>query len=98
MSAATTRSTNWPARWRARGHGRGATALLLLSSRVSVEMVQKAATLGAPVIVAISAPTSLAIDVAEAAGITLIGVARADGFEVFTASDRISRRRARHVA
>jgi FdhD protein len=47
-----------------------ADGLLLLSSRVSVEMVQKAATLGAPVIVAISAPTSLAIDVANAAGIT----------------------------
>jgi FdhD protein len=75
-----------------------ASGLLLLSSRVSVEMVQKAATLGAPVIVAISAPTSLAIEVAEAAGITLIGVARADGFEVFTHLDRITTRMARHVA
>jgi FdhD protein len=45
--------------------------------------------LGAPVIVAISAPTSLAIEVAAAAGITLIGVARADGFEVFTRLDRV---------
>jgi FdhD protein len=75
-----------------------ADGLLLLSSRVSVEMVQKAATLGAPVIVAISAPTSLAIDVANGAGITLIGVARADGFEVFTHLDRITQRMARHVA
>jgi FdhD protein len=72
--------------------------LLLLSSRVSVEMVQKAATLGAPVIVAISAPTSLAIDVAAAAGITLIGVARDDGFEVFTCADRVIRRTVEHVA
>jgi FdhD protein len=72
--------------------------LLLLSSRVSVEMVQKAATLGAPVIVAISAPTSLAVDVAAAAAITLIGVARPDGFEVFTCPDRIDTRRASHVA
>ena len=72
--------------------------LVLLSSRVSVEMVQKAATLGAPVIVAISAPTSLAIEVADGAGITLIGVARADGFEVFTGSHRITTRKARHDA
>jgi FdhD protein len=75
-----------------------ADGLVLLSSRVSVEMVQKAATLGAPVIVAISAPTSLAIEVAIAAGITLIGVARADGFEVFTHLDRITTRMVRHVA
>jgi FdhD protein len=75
-----------------------ADGLLLLSSRVSVEMVQKAATLGAPVIVAISAPTSLAVEVAAAAGITLIGIARSDGFEVFTGFDRISLARASHVA
>lgn len=75
-----------------------ADGLVLLSSRVSVEMVQKAATLGAPVIVAISAPTSLAIEVATTAGITLIGVARADGFEVFTHLDRITPRMVRHVA
>ena len=75
-----------------------ADGLVLLSSRVSVEMVQKAATLGAPVIVAISAPTSLAINVAEQAGITLVGVARVDGFEVFTHRNRISTRMARHVA
>jgi FdhD protein len=72
--------------------------LVLLSSRVSIEMVQKAATMGAPVIVAISAPTSLAIDVANRAGITLIGVARSDGFEVFTNLDRITTRMAQHVA
>jgi FdhD protein len=75
-----------------------ADGLVLLSSRVSIEMVQKAATLGAPVIVAISAPTSLAIDVADRAGITLIGVARDDGFEVFTHLNRITTRMARHVA
>jgi FdhD protein len=75
-----------------------ADGLVLLSSRVSVEMVQKTAILGAPVIVAISAPTSLAIDVAGGAGITLIGVARPDGFEVFTNLNRITTRMARHVA
>ena len=72
-----------------------ADGLVLLSSRVSVEMVQKAATLGAGVIVAVSAPTSLAIEVANAAGLTLIGVARADGFEVFTHLNRITTRTTR---
>jgi FdhD protein len=61
-------------------------------------MVQKAATLGASVIVAISAPTSLAIQTADSAGITLVGIARSDGFEVFTHLHRINLRMARHVA
>lgn len=82
----------------ARAEASAADGLVLLSSRVSIEMVQKVATLGACVIVAVSAPTSLAIDVASSAGITLIGVARADGFEVFTHLDRITARTARHVA
>ncbi|WP_407180468.1 formate dehydrogenase accessory sulfurtransferase FdhD [Bradyrhizobium sp. STM 3562] len=63
--------------------------MVLLTSRVSVEMVQKTAALGAAVIVAVSAPTALAVRMAEAAGITLIGIARADGFEVFTHPERI---------
>jgi FdhD protein len=63
--------------------------LVLLSSRISVEMVQKAAMLGAPVVVAVSAPTALAVRIADAAGITLVGIARADGFEVFTHHQRI---------
>jgi FdhD protein len=75
-----------------------ADGLLVLSSRVSVEMVQKAATLGAAVIVAVSAPTALAVRVADAAGITLIGIARQDGFEVFTHTDRISLKAAPDVA
>ncbi len=66
-----------------------ADGLLLLSSRVSVEMVQKAAVLGVPVIVAVSAPTALAIRTAEQAGITLVAVARSDGFEIFTHQRRI---------
>lgn len=66
-----------------------ADAMLLLTSRVSVEMVQKAAVLGAPVVVAVSAPTTLAVASAAAAGLTLIAVARADGFEVFTGGERV---------
>jgi FdhD protein len=62
---------------------------VILTSRVSVEMVQKTAAIGAPIVVAVSAPTALAVRTAEAAGITLVAVARADGFEVFTRKDRI---------
>jgi FdhD protein len=65
--------------------------MLLLSSRISVELIQKAAMLGVPVIVAVSAPTALAVRLAKEAGITLIGVARADGCEIFTHAERIIR-------
>lgn len=72
--------------------------LLLFTSRVSIEMIQKAAVIGAPVVVAVSAPTTLAIRMADEAGITLIAVARDDGFEVFTHARRISDGAASHVA
>jgi FdhD protein len=67
-----------------------AEGMVLLTSRVSVEMVQKTAAMGAPLIVAVSAPTALAVKMAEAAGITLAAIARADGFEIFTHPERIS--------
>jgi FdhD protein len=63
--------------------------MVLLTSRVSVEMVQKTAVLGAPLIVAVSAPTALAIRTAKSAGITLVAVARNDGFEIFAHRQRI---------
>ncbi len=66
-----------------------ATGIIVLTSRISVEMVQKAAMIGAPIVVAVSAPTALAIRVAQEAGITLIGIARPDGFEIFTHPHRI---------
>jgi FdhD protein len=72
--------------------------LLLLSSRISVELVQKAAMLGAPVVVAVSAPTALAVRLADEAGITLVGIARNDGFEVFTRHERIVSQQVQHVA
>jgi FdhD protein len=77
---------------------RAADGIVLLSSRVSVEMVQKAAVLGAPMIVAVSAPTALAVRVAEAAGMTLIGIARTDAFEVFSLPNRIKPGSVCHVA
>jgi FdhD protein len=64
--------------------------MVLLTSRVSVEMVQKTAAMGAPLMVAVSAPTALAVRTAEAAGITLAAIARTDGFEIFTHPNRIS--------
>ncbi len=64
--------------------------MVLLTSRVSVEMVQKAAAMGAPLIIAVSAPTALAVRTAERASVTLVAVARADGFEVFTHPKRIA--------
>jgi len=64
--------------------------MVLLTSRISVEMVQKAAAMGATVLVAVSAPTALAVRTAEAAGITLAAIARADGFEIFTHPYRIT--------
>jgi FdhD protein len=64
--------------------------IVLLTSRVSVEMVQKTAAIGAPLMVAVSAPTALAVRTADAAGITLAAIARADGFEIFTHPQRIA--------
>jgi FdhD protein len=66
------------------------SGIVLLTSRVSVEMVQKAAVMGAPIVAAVSAPTALALRTAEEAGITLIGIARDDGFEIFTHAGRIA--------
>jgi FdhD protein len=63
--------------------------IVFLTSRVSIEMVQKSAAMNAPIVVAMSAPTALAIRTAEEAGITLAAVARDDGFEVFTHGNRI---------
>ena len=62
---------------------------VILTSRISVEMVQKTAQSGAVVILAVSAPTTLAIQTADAANITLVGVARGDTFEIYTHSHRI---------
>jgi FdhD protein len=82
----------------ARSGASAAHGMVLLTSRVSVEMVQKAAVMGAPIVVAVSAPTALALRTAEAAGITLAAIARDDGFEVFTQPRRIELTVAREVA
>jgi hypothetical protein len=65
---------------------------VVLTSRVSIDMVQKTAALGVPVLIAVSAPTAHAVEMAEAAGITLIALARPDRFEIFTHPHRITPR------
>jgi len=69
----------------------------VVTSRLSIEMIQKAATVGIPMMVAVSAPTALAVRAAESCGMTLAAVARADGFEVFTHPQRIREERSLHV-
>jgi len=63
--------------------------LVVLTSRVSIEMIQKAAALGAEVVAAVSAPTAYAVEAARSANITLVAIARADGFEIFSHPHRI---------
>jgi FdhD protein len=64
--------------------------VIVLSSRISIELVQKAGMMRAAIIVGVSAPTALAVRTAEATGLTLVGIARDDGFEVFTHPERIT--------
>ncbi len=62
---------------------------VVVTSRCSYEMVEKAAMAGFPLLVAISAPTALAIRKAEEANLSLVALARADGFAVFAGPERI---------
>jgi FdhD protein len=63
--------------------------LLMVSGRVSFEIVQKAAVAGIPVVAAVSAPSSLAIETAERLGVTLVGFLRGDGFNVYAHDRRV---------
>jgi FdhD protein len=62
---------------------------IVITSRVSVEMVQKAAVIGAPVLIAISAPTARAVRIAEDANITLVALARGTSYQAFSHPERI---------
>jgi FdhD protein len=66
------------------GHG-----ALIITSRVSIDIVQKCAAMGASVLIAVSAPTAAAVQMADVAGITLIANARFDRFDAYTHLDRI---------
>ena len=76
----------------------GTAGAVVVTSRVSVEMVQKTAAIGAPVIIAVSAPTALAIRTAEEAGMTLVALVRGDEFDIFTHPERVTSGAKKHVA
>jgi FdhD protein len=66
--------------------------LLMVSGRVSFEIVQKAAVAGIPIVCAVSAPSDLAVETAERLGVTLVGFLRGDGFNVYANDARIDLR------
>jgi FdhD protein len=76
----------------------GESGAVVVTSRVSVEMVQKAAAIGSPAIIAVSAPTALAVRTADEAGMTLVALVRGDEFDVFTHAARVGPGETKHVA
>ena len=64
-------------------------AVLCVSGRLAFELVQKAALAGAPILVGVGAPTSLAVDLAADRGLTLCGFARAGSVNVYTGAERV---------
>lgn len=63
--------------------------ILMVSGRASFEIIQKALMAQFPIVCAVSAPSSLAVDFAEKSGITLVGFLRADAFNIYTHADRV---------
>jgi FdhD protein len=67
-----------------------ASGFVVVTSRVSVELIQKAAVMGAGLLAAVSAPTALGVRTADDAGLTLVAVVRGAEFEIFTHPHRVA--------
>ncbi|MGB8404003.1 MAG: formate dehydrogenase accessory sulfurtransferase FdhD [Mycobacterium sp.] len=65
--------------------------VLLVSGRASFELAQKAVMAGVPILAAVSAPSSLAVDLAAQAGLTLVAFLRGESMNIYTRPDRVSR-------
>ena len=89
-SAATTPSTSWPAGPCSPGQLPLSERVLMVSGRLSFEIVQKAAVAGIPIVCAVSAPSSLAVDAGRRFGMTLVGFLRGSRFNIYTHPERIS--------